>query len=58
MSCPKCSDNINGINEACISEWGQCIDKTLNVTSVSIVIKLMHVFFSVKQFVILTALAK
>ena len=58
MSCPKCSDNTNGINEAYISEWGQCIDKALNVTFVSIVIKLMHVFFSVKQFVILTALVK
>ena len=45
MSCPnKCPDNRNGIDEACISEWGQCIDKALNVTSVSIVIKLMHVF--------------
>ena len=44
ISCPKCPDNRNGIDGACISEWGQCIDKALNVTSVSIVIKLMHVF--------------
>ena len=58
MSCPKCSDNKNGIDGACIKEWGQCIDKALNMTSVSIVIKLMHVFFSVKQIVILTAIVK
>ena len=58
MSCPKCSDNRNGIDEACISEWGQCVDKALKVTSVSIVIKLIHVFFSAKQYVILTALVK
>ena len=43
-TCPKCPDNRSGIDEAYISEWGQCIDKALNVTTVSIVIKLMHVF--------------
>ena len=58
MSCPKCPDDRNGIDEGCISDWGQCVDKALNVTSVSIVIKLTHVLFSAKQFVILAILAK
>ena len=41
----------NGIDEASISEWGQYIDKSLNVTSVSIVIEVKWTyFFSYKHF--------
>ena len=49
----------NGIDEASISEWGHYIDKSVNVTSVSIVIKLNgHISLVINTFVILMALTK